>query len=86
MPKYVIKNVEKKLPSVTIFYPYFHLVSPTMNPQFGCSNHLTRINNYKEQVPIACCVLSNENWFARHRGLFAGVLGDATQHVLSPGR
>ena len=32
MAKYVIKNVEKQLPAVTIFYPYFHLVSPTTNP------------------------------------------------------
>ncbi len=28
----------------------------------------------------------HENWVARHHGLFACVLGDATQHVLSPRR
>ena len=27
---------------------------------------------------------TSKNWFTRHQDLFAGVLRDATQHILSP--
>ena len=47
MVKYVIKNVEKQLPDVTIFYLSFHVVSPTTNPQVAGSNPAGRTNKIK---------------------------------------